>query len=673
MSSPHSGVKATSNRGQKHRNISETNEIENAEGFATAEKTQSARRGDSRRVQASREKSSEPAETLNTDKKNHNAPDFQQLIAIAAANPAEQASTETMIQGQVQEISEPTGGQEAVLPLVAEAVGFVVPDESAKPAETAAVLPQPQAATTVETTIEVPAPALPHPQTTADQAVVEPAFPEATNVQIPAPQTGTDLQAAESLPAATKTNMPQDIPQDVVLPAVEIPQTPVKLNVAPMQEQVVQNPQNAQDNNAPTVVTDAQVAPEPAVIPPKAAAAQNGEQPAQPTATTTQSDPKPAGTPVETPVTNTNTTIPSHPQTELTSGRPESMPLTANVPPMESSRIDVEATASSTVARTAAPEINPNSGDSQTVTTGRPVDLPSDDAPAAEPTAASAAAATIRPSRGGVSEEPKGDANSSSNGSSDSDTPAAPRTMEKPQVVESPTPTPAPIKTPEEVRDVRPAAKQAAPAAKVAAVKDSSTGQEQASRIRTMVDSLAETVAPSSTTQTGATATTSQPATTPAGANLTEQIATHIQTRRDDLGQEMVVRLDPPELGKVRIELRSEQGELTGVIRADNPRTLAELQREAPALLQRLSEAGVQIKTLEMHMGDTSQQGRGEQSFAQAQNAYSMFQHNGGDGRGYGYHQNAPAASGEPMPDDPNAWSDENGQYISDSALNVVL
>lgn len=158
------------------------------------------------------------------------------------------------------------------------------------------------------------------------------------------------------------------------------------------------------------------------------------------------------------------------------------------------------------------------------------------------------------------------------------------------------------------------------------------------------------------------------------GANIADQIVTRVQLRRDDLGQEMVVRLDPPELGGVRIQFRSEQGEITGVIRADNPQTLAELQREAPSLLQRLNEAGVPIRTLNLHLGDLAQQqSRGEShAFAQAQNAYSLFQQNGGDGGGYGDGYR-PNDGNDLFAGDPDAWTEDAGQYVSDSALNVMI
>ncbi len=61
----------------------------------------------------------------------------------------------------------------------------------------------------------------------------------------------------------------------------------------------------------------------------------------------------------------------------------------------------------------------------------------------------------------------------------------------------------------------------------------------------------------------------------------------------------MQIRLDPPELGRVHLAFRSEGGEVRGLVQVDNPRTLADLQREAPALLNRLQDSGVQVKSME--------------------------------------------------------------------------
>ena len=51
--------------------------------------------------------------------------------------------------------------------------------------------------------------------------------------------------------------------------------------------------------------------------------------------------------------------------------------------------------------------------------------------------------------------------------------------------------------------------------------------------------------------------------------------------------------------------LRAEGSEVRGVLEADNPRTLTQLQREAPIIMSRLADAGVQMKRMDLSLGDS--------------------------------------------------------------------
>jgi flagellar hook-length control protein FliK len=79
------------------------------------------------------------------------------------------------------------------------------------------------------------------------------------------------------------------------------------------------------------------------------------------------------------------------------------------------------------------------------------------------------------------------------------------------------------------------------------------------------------------------------------GASVVNQIAGSVRANAARADRQIVVRLHPPELGEVRLRLRAEGNEIRGVLEVDNPRTLGELQRETPALVQRLAEDGVQL------------------------------------------------------------------------------
>ncbi|MBN1556133.1 MAG: flagellar hook-length control protein FliK [Phycisphaerae bacterium] len=377
--------------------------------------------------------------------------------------------------------------------------------------------------------------------------------------------------------------------------------------------------------------------------------------------------PAPEHTPAElkSAVVTTNETNQGIPLNELTSGRPEPMPITASVSPTEAPRTQVEVTTSSTVAETAASEINPVSEDSEITKPGRPVVPSSPDAPAANPVAK---VETQTPSLHATeSRERQTDGKAFSDDSSDASGQDQPSAENQTRNFE------ALLKRSSAEAKFTPDSPKGETTGKIT-TDETVVNHVRASHTQTQsqVQPWITQTQPEAVAPAGGTIHQAQTQ-TPTGVNLTDQITAHIQTRRDDLGEEMVVRLDPPELGKVRIQFRLEHGELAGVIRVEQPQTHADVQREATAILQRLNEAGVQIKTLDVQMGDTASQGRGEQSFAQAQNAYSMFQQHGGDGRGYGYGPDAHVERHDLTQDDPHAWSSDNGQYVSDSALNVML
>ena len=156
---------------------------------------------------------------------------------------------------------------------------------------------------------------------------------------------------------------------------------------------------------------------------------------------------------------------------------------------------------------------------------------------------------------------------------------------------------------------------------------------------------------------------------------LTDQIAARMTLADAREGKEVVVQMDPPELGKIHVTFRQQGGQLQGMIRVDNPETLSDLQREAPHLLARLQEAGIQIKTLDLQGGDLANQQQSDRG-QQAQQAYSQFADGGAQGRGEqgGHSHESPVSAG------PYAWADDPqgvdppvGQYISETTLNVMM
>ncbi len=147
-----------------------------------------------------------------------------------------------------------------------------------------------------------------------------------------------------------------------------------------------------------------------------------------------------------------------------------------------------------------------------------------------------------------------------------------------------------------------------------------------------------------------------------------DQIVETVRLRGVRTGEQIIVRLDPPQLGRVRLTLHADGQELRGLLEVDNPRTLTELQREAPALADRLAEGGVELRRLDVQLSD---QGRSDSTNSAPQQGAG-----GGEGppqrdaaeRGNG-DQPGPAVLGagdlepEELPD----------QQIADQSINIWM
>jgi len=105
--------------------------------------------------------------------------------------------------------------------------------------------------------------------------------------------------------------------------------------------------------------------------------------------------------------------------------------------------------------------------------------------------------------------------------------------------------------------------------------------------------------APAGTTATEAVARSALEAGSPV-----KQITEAFRSSAVRNGQEIVVRLNPPELGRVRVTLRLEGGEVRGVLDVENPRTLTQLQREAPNIMGRLTDAGIEMKRMDLSLSE---------------------------------------------------------------------
>jgi len=82
---------------------------------------------------------------------------------------------------------------------------------------------------------------------------------------------------------------------------------------------------------------------------------------------------------------------------------------------------------------------------------------------------------------------------------------------------------------------------------------------------------------------------------------VVEQVAdAQAWARVQNNGGSVTIRLEPPELGRVRLQVRQEAGGIRGLLEVESPRALAQLQSEAPALAARLADGGVRLRRMDV-------------------------------------------------------------------------
>jgi flagellar hook-length control protein FliK len=81
---------------------------------------------------------------------------------------------------------------------------------------------------------------------------------------------------------------------------------------------------------------------------------------------------------------------------------------------------------------------------------------------------------------------------------------------------------------------------------------------------------------------------------------VSDQIAQSLRGLNLRADRQLVVRLSPPDLGDVRVTLRTIGNQVHGVLEAENPETFRRLEREASGLVSRLQDSGIQVQRLDV-------------------------------------------------------------------------
>ncbi|MCX5633826.1 MAG: flagellar hook-length control protein FliK [Phycisphaerae bacterium] len=108
------------------------------------------------------------------------------------------------------------------------------------------------------------------------------------------------------------------------------------------------------------------------------------------------------------------------------------------------------------------------------------------------------------------------------------------------------------------------------------------------------------------------------------GAGVSSQIQESIYSSFRSGSQQIVIRLNPPDLGKVAIKFTEQGNGITGLLQVDKPQTRNQIQQALPEIIQNLQNSGIQINKLEVVLTNQQEQYTPkDQSSAAGQNGWS--------------------------------------------------
>jgi flagellar hook-length control protein FliK len=111
-------------------------------------------------------------------------------------------------------------------------------------------------------------------------------------------------------------------------------------------------------------------------------------------------------------------------------------------------------------------------------------------------------------------------------------------------------------------------------------------------------------------------------------ARFVSRVAKAIQTAQDR-GAPLLLRLSPPELGSLRLELSVQQGALSATVEADNQNARQLLLDNLPALRDRLADQNIRIERFDV---DVRRDGEGRD-----QPTFNPQQHREGQHQGHAH------------------------------------
>lgn len=158
---------------------------------------------------------------------------------------------------------------------------------------------------------------------------------------------------------------------------------------------------------------------------------------------------------------------------------------------------------------------------------------------------------------------------------------------------------------------------------------------------------------------------TLDPATTLVARQIQESIAQGIQQD----SRQIILRLDPPELGRVAIRFQEDDQGITGVLEVQRSQTRHDIQQALPEIIQHLQNSGVQIKRIEVLLSANADPETFEdQAFSQAQDQGFEQQQTSGNNtahRSPSFRWASSPGGAVPQP--------RQEQYVSDQGIDMLI
>jgi flagellar hook-length control protein FliK len=145
------------------------------------------------------------------------------------------------------------------------------------------------------------------------------------------------------------------------------------------------------------------------------------------------------------------------------------------------------------------------------------------------------------------------------------------------------------------------------------------------------------------------------------GKQILESI--HSSLSREGQDQQITIRLNPPELGKVFIKFDEQDSQIIGLLEVSKPQTRIEIQQALPQIIQNLQDSGINIKRLEVMLSQTEQPEQEALKDQSLQNGWTQQQDS----------ENSYMGVNNPDTNGINEWLINNNSYENISELQEAL